>query len=255
MPVRILRALALVLLFIGLFNPPAVGHAKEYEVDGIVDCGVPSGRRCDIGDTLALRTDDVTGVLERIQIDVSWVRRHLSRLDQDDRIVLLVEDVPAGGLRALAVVDSEDLEGTDNPGASTGSRRVPEQPKPKQEDDDDNTAILAGTAPIPPVTASSPPAGTVACNAATASGGAGTTITNHSLGRTSGTFQFAYDAFSVPDRFDITYEGNTIFTTGGFVSGSASVNVPFNGSSTTVTVTVIGSSPGTIWNYTVNCPT
>lgn len=62
------------------------------------------------------------------------------------------------------------------------------------------------------------------------------------------------EAYSVPDEFIIKYEGNVVYTTGGQVSGGASitVNLPA-GTSTQIEVTVNGPS-GTAWDYTVNCP-
>jgi hypothetical protein len=91
------------------------------------------------------------------------------------------------------------------------------------------------------------------CNVQTVSGGAGTTTTTHQLGQTSGSFRFSYQAFSVPDRFQVIYEGNTLLDTGS-VSGGSTKLVAFSGAATTVTVIVTGP-PGTSWNYTVNCPT
>lgn len=105
--------------------PGGLASAKVFAIDGTVDCGVRSGRRCTIGDTLAVWTDDVSGALQRVVVDVSWIRRQLEqrRLDQDDRICLEVEDHPDGGLRALSLLECEDA-GTQNPGVGR-----PEQPK------------------------------------------------------------------------------------------------------------------------------
>ena len=111
----------------------------------------------------------------------------------------------------------------------------------------------AGAQTTSPTTGPTGP--TVPCNQATNSGGAGTTRTTHSLGRTSGAFRFRYNAQSVPDRFDIYYEGAVIYTTGGPVSGTGDVMVNFGpGTSTTIEVVVTGPS-GTAWSYTVGCPT
>lgn len=93
------------------------------------------------------------------------------------------------------------------------------------------------------------------CNAATQSGGVGVTTTNHELGRTSGTFVFTWEAYSIPDKFEVFYQGATLFTTGGFVSGPGSRSISYSGSATFVTVVVTGSSSGTDWDYTVSCPT
>src|SRR5687768_2952537 len=109
------------------FANPRAGLSKAFEIDGTVHCGTGSGRDCPaIGDTLFLYTDDVTGELARVAVDISWVRNQLSGLDQDDRIVLLVEDRPGGGFQAVGVVSAEGLDGTKNPGASTGSKVVAE---------------------------------------------------------------------------------------------------------------------------------
>jgi len=93
------------------------------------------------------------------------------------------------------------------------------------------------------------------CNVGTVSGGAGVTTTVHELGRASGTFVFSYDALSIPDQFEIRYQGATIYTTGGFVSGTGSKSINYSGSDTKITVTVTGSSSATVWSYVVNCPT
>lgn len=123
----------------------------------------------------------------------------------------------------------------------------------RREADDSNQSGLA--APSTSAGVSPAPAGAAGCNQATNSGGAGVTTTVHDLGRGSGTFHFTYDAFSIPDRFDILYDGRTIYTTGGFVSGSNAVDIQYGGAATTVTVVVTGSAAGTAWTYQVGCPT
>jgi hypothetical protein len=92
-----------------------------------------------------------------------------------------------------------------------------------------------------------------ACGTSTNSGGAGVTTTEHDLGQTSGTFTFTWDAYTVPDQFDVKYENNLLFSTGN-ISGSGSKSITYSGSSTTITVVVTGSTAGTAWNYTVGCP-
>lgn len=96
----------------------------------------------------------------------------------------------------------------------------------------------------------------LACNQTALSGGEGTTTTVHQLGITGPTsFQLTYDMVFQPDQLEVFYEGNLIYTTGGFVSGTntVTVNVPV-GTATTVTVTVSAPEPGTVWSYTVFCP-
>src|SRR3954464_10095426 len=115
---RVVLSLALSLAF--LVGSAGPSQAKEYEVDGIVDCGRRSGQSCDFDGVLYLRTEHVTGTTERIKIDVAWMQDTLPKLDQDERIVLLVEDVPGGGVRALSVSKVHEVDGTFNPGLSTG---------------------------------------------------------------------------------------------------------------------------------------
>lgn len=111
------------------------------------------------------------------------------------------------------------------------------------------------------------------CDAQTISGGQGVTTTGHELGTSGPTsFLFEFDAVSVPDRFQVFYEGTLIYdsgfrggtgftdpATGGSIvvsgpgAGSVTVAVPA-GTATSVTVVVTGPIPGTAWSYTVNCP-
>lgn len=92
------------------------------------------------------------------------------------------------------------------------------------------------------------------CDQTTTSGGAGVTSTVHELAATSGTFSFAYEAYSVPDQFDVYYEGALVFSTDAPVSGSATVPITYGpGTSTEITVVVTGPG-GTAWQYLVGCP-
>jgi hypothetical protein len=146
--------------------------------------------------------------------------------------------------------DSKDPPPGQNPGGQrqeNAARSDSRDDKEDQKDQDQQHAAVTPT-PVP----GSP--GTTPCNAQTTSGGAGVTTNTHALGATSGTFTFTYDAFTVPDRFQVLYEGQPLLDTG-FVSGASSRSIAFSGSSSTVTVTVTGSAPGTAWNYTVGCAT
>lgn len=107
------------------------------------------------------------------------------------------------------------------------------------------------------VTAGPPPQ---PCDSTTQSGGQGITETVHQLGVSGPTsFLFQWEAFGIPDQFEVFYEGVLIFDTGlvgdniNEGTGSATVNVPA-GSATTVTVRVTGPQANTAWRYTVNCP-
>ncbi|HLH26975.1 MAG TPA: hypothetical protein VK066_31000 [Chloroflexota bacterium] len=122
------------------------------------------------------------------------------------------------------------------------------------------TATPSATATITPSAtpthAATPTATPVPCGIQTTSGSATVTRTTHDLGVSSGTFRFTYQAFTIPDQFDIYYEGALIYTTGGPVSNGNTVDVAFGpGASTTVDVVVTKSTPQSGWNYTVSCPT
>lgn len=110
------------------------------------------------------------------------------------------------------------------------------------------------------VTTKSPKPPPQPCDQSTESGGAGVTETLHDLGKAGPTsFLFQWEAYGVPDRFEVYYEGVLIHDTGEVGdninegTGSATVVVPA-GSATQVMVRVTGPS-GTLWDYVVNCPT
>jgi len=116
--------------------------------------------------------------------------------------------------------------------------------------------VLAAAVPVGVAAATPPPTPTppsLGCSTVTTSGGAGVTTNVHELGRTSGTFVFSWDAFSIPDKFDVSYQGTLLFSTG-FVSFTGSKSITYSGTSTKVTVVVTGSAAGTAWTYMVNCP-
>lgn len=76
------------------------------------------------------------------------------------------------------------------------------------------------------------------------------------MGKVSGTFNFSYDTYSIPDRMVVSYEGKTLFDTG-CVGASGSVKLNYSGTSTTVTVQVTPNctgGSGTQWTFTVDCP-
>lgn len=119
--------------------------------------------------------------------------------------------------------------------------------------------ILASTVPVGVAAATPPPPPpppTQMCNTATTSGGAGVTTTVHQLGQTSGKFVFNWNAFTEPDKFEVFYQGVSLFSTG-LVSGTGTKTITYSGSATVVTVVVTGNpgSTTTVWTYMVNCPT
>src|SRR5262249_50234830 len=122
------------------------GQAREFEIDGTADCGLKSGKHCDIDNNLALFTDDISGERQRVEIDIRWVKQHLAKIAQDDHVCLIVEDRSGGRLRATGYSQSCKFDdGTINPGLSTGSKKVSEQPDHNQDNDDQNNTFIPGT--------------------------------------------------------------------------------------------------------------
>jgi hypothetical protein len=147
-------------------------------------------------------------------------------------------------------------------GTATATRTATETPTPTPTNTATPTPTETPTStPTPTATQTStstptPTATPRPCNTSTGSGADEVSILVHELGRSSGRFVFDYEAFTIPDRFQVIYEGNTLFDTFGPVFGNASVTIPFSGASTEVTVKVTGNTnPSTRWNYTVHCAT
>lgn len=99
------------------------------------------------------------------------------------------------------------------------------------------------------------------CDENTSAGGSGQTINEHGLGITDGVFYVSYDMFSAPDEMIIyagpkekKYKAIVLFDTGGYVSGSRRVRVPFSNVDTGIITVEVNGSSGTSWNYTIECP-
>ena len=117
------------------------------------------------------------------------------------------------------------------------------------------TTTSTTTTTTRPTTPTSGPPENLACGTTANSGGEGVTTKIHQLARNSGTFQLNRDAYSVPDRFEVFYEGRLIFDSG-VVSGQQTHTITYGpGRDTSVTVRVTGDQSGTQWQYTVSCPT
>ena len=149
-------SLAILLGLCVLIAAVGQGQAREFEIDGTADCGLRSGKHCDIDNTLRLWTDDMSGERERVEIDIRWVKDDLDEIEQDDHVCLVVEDRGGGRLRAVSVGQRCNLDGTYNPGLTTGDKKVSEQPKKAQDDDHDNT--FYGPAGTPTATGTLPTA-------------------------------------------------------------------------------------------------
>lgn len=106
-----------------------------------------------------------------------------------------------------------------------------------------------------PSTGGSVVVGDQKCSVGTTSGGEGTNIANYEMGAACGTFNLTYNMYGVPDSLEATYEGKSLFSTNGFVSGSQTVSLKYCGASSKISVKIVGSSSGTAWDYSVSCPT
>ncbi|HEY0721185.1 MAG TPA: hypothetical protein VGE50_08020 [Gammaproteobacteria bacterium] len=90
------------------------------------------------------------------------------------------------------------------------------------------------------------------CNSSTGSGGQGTFSFAHYVGAGSGSVNFFYDAYSIPDAFTVSTSSGQKFTTGGLVSGSQSVDIAL-ADEPLVFVSVSAPESGTAWEYTLGC--
>lgn len=82
----------------------------------------------------------------------------------------------------------------------------------------------------------------------------------YDIGANGVSFDLSYQAYSIPDRFDVIYRGKVLATTGGLISGGGTLKValPKDSADPTdgrVIVAVYGPNPGTAWDYSVYCPT
>jgi hypothetical protein len=127
-----------------LVADPSIVLAKTFTIEGTVDCGRRSGRNCSYegsNPVMRVHTDDISGTMETVLVDVGWILKHLQERDieQDEAICMEVEDISeAPGLRAIAFINICGEEGTDNPGLSTDDDEVKEQGDDDDDDDDDD---------------------------------------------------------------------------------------------------------------------
>ncbi|MEB3229705.1 MAG: hypothetical protein VKJ64_01745 [Leptolyngbyaceae bacterium] len=93
------------------------------------------------------------------------------------------------------------------------------------------------------------------CDREQASGGQAGDRRTVQMSTNSGEIRLEYEAFEVPDRFQIFYEGREILDTGP-ISYSETLLIPFSGRSGRVDVMVTGNPDisTTEWNYTLYCP-
>ena len=93
-----------------------------------------------------------------------------------------------------------------------------------------------------------------ACQTNASSGGQGAFTHVYDMGQESGTFELSYNMYSIPDRLEVKgSDGTSLFSTGGLVSGTDTVQVSFSGGRM-VYVIVTAPTDGTAWDYSIGCP-
>ncbi|MBF0568333.1 MAG: hypothetical protein HQK95_05635 [Nitrospirae bacterium] len=96
-----------------------------------------------------------------------------------------------------------------------------------------------------------------ACSTTTVAGNDDAQTVIVEMGKTSGTFTFTYETYSIPDQIVLTYQGKTLYDTG-CVGANGSVALSYSGTTTSVTAKVTpncsGGTSGTAWNFSISCP-
>ncbi|MGE3271897.1 MAG: hypothetical protein AB7P40_24295 [Chloroflexota bacterium] len=124
--------------------------AKEIDVIGTVDCGLRSGQRCSLENTLVLLTDSVTGEATHISIDISWIKDKLPALDQDDEITLSVEILPNGKIQGLSVISARSRSGTKSQGLVNDDGKSQTGSRARKEDEDNSANNSPSSSPPGP---------------------------------------------------------------------------------------------------------
>ena len=113
------------------------------------------------------------------------------------------------------------------------------------------SGTYAGTLGSGTISGSISPLGS--CQSQQASGGQGTFARTYNMGQASGSVTFAYDAYTIPDAFQVSSGGTIVFTTGGLVSGTGQKSFALTGSPL-VFVAVSAPQSGTAWQFSLTCP-
>ena len=74
------------------------------------------------------------------------------------------------------------------------------------------------------------------------------------LDSSRGYVKLTYDMYSIPDQLELVYEGATIFSTGGLVSGRRIITRLIDGDDEFMYVKITATNSGTAWDFTLTCP-
>ena len=98
---------------------------------------------------------------------------------------------------------------------------------------------------------------TINCDATVKSGGTGETITQHDLGKNSGTIVIDYNMRSLPDEINVYYDNKLVASSNGLVSGNNTLQfryIAVAGKPTFCIVKITAPDNNTEWSYLLNCP-
>jgi hypothetical protein len=90
------------------------------------------------------------------------------------------------------------------------------------------------------------------CQTKSESGGNGTFSYAYNLGPDTGRFTLTYDMRDIPDAMTVINGGGVLFSTGGLISGSRTLTVPYSGDSTVI-VNLSAPNSSTAWSFTIGC--
>lgn len=128
----------------------------------------------------------------------------------------------------------------------------PKTPKPTSA-----PTASPSTSPTPAPYTPPPVLGTFACNTVVDSGGTvlqeDYKIVFNGAGPYSGTIEIWYYMYTNPDGMTVFYEGKTIFTTGGLVSGEKTIYKQISGTTNYAIVRMQAPNLGTAWHMRVGC--
>jgi hypothetical protein len=110
-------------LFVIVLAWPSAASAKEFDIEGTIDCNQPSGKTClPLGLQIGVLTESISGRRETVQVSLAWVvEAKLKKLGKADLLTLDPQVSRAMVFGQLQEVKGRIQElGLDNPGRLTG---------------------------------------------------------------------------------------------------------------------------------------
>ena len=128
---------------------------KVFLLQGTIDCGRASGQHCEVWPLVKIWTYDVTGELQLVTVDLSWVQPQLGRYNQDDEILLEIVAEQDGILRAVGVAQTRDA-----PRVVDDRAKEDDETKPAAPTVTPTATVTPTTTPLPSATATPSPTAT-----------------------------------------------------------------------------------------------